>query len=109
MSIKSAELEVHKLEEADTKVDDAIDKYFFGDDSSDDSDDSDRDNKEEDNKEEEEEAGDIEEQDEIIIGIDLGTTNSCVGVWRNNNFEIFPDSYGNRTIPSTVAFTNRSK
>lgn len=45
----------------------------------------------------------------IIVGIDLGTTNSCVSVWRNGNVEIIPDEYGNRTIPSTVSFTNRSK
>jgi heat shock protein 1/8 len=47
--------------------------------------------------------------DDIIIGIDLGTSNSCVGIWRNKNFECIPDENGNRTIPSMVAFTNRSK
>jgi molecular chaperone DnaK (HSP70) len=46
---------------------------------------------------------------EIIIGIDLGTTNSCVGIWRNKNLEIIPDEYGNRTIPSMVAFSNKSR
>jgi len=50
-----------------------------------------------------------EEEPEIIVGIDLGTTNSCVSIWRNNNLEIVPDHYGYRTIPSIVAFTNRSK
>lgn len=45
----------------------------------------------------------------IVIGIDLGTTNSCVSVWRNNNLEIIPDMHGNRTIPSIVSFTNRTK
>ena len=44
--------------------------------------------------------------DEFIIGIDLGTTNTCVGIWRNETLEIIPDEYGNRTIPSYVAYTN---
>ena len=46
--------------------------------------------------------------DEYIVGIDLGTCTSCVGIWRNNTFEVIPDEHGNRTIPSVVAFTNRS-
>lgn len=44
----------------------------------------------------------------IVLGIDLGTTNSCVGIWRNNNLEIIPDEYGHRTVPSVVAFTNKN-
>lgn len=48
-------------------------------------------------------------QEEIILGIDLGTTNSCVAIWRKNNLEIIPDMYGNRTIPSVVALTNKTK
>lgn len=47
--------------------------------------------------------------DEIIIGIDLGTTNSCVGIWRNKNLFIIPDEYGNKSIPSYVAYTNKSR
>ena len=48
-------------------------------------------------------------ENEIILGIDLGTTNSCCAIWRNNNCEIIPDEYGNRTTPSIVAFTNLSR
>ena len=47
--------------------------------------------------------------DETVIGIDLGTTNTCVAVWRNGCAEIIPDEYGNRTIPSCVAYTNKSR
>mgnify|MGYP003386316477 CR=1 FL=1 len=113
---KQDDSELNVDDDSELNVDDEINKYFYGEtkqsnniDCVADCDDSDNNSnsgidddtiKINDHKEEEK---------EIIIGIDLGTTNSCVAIWRKNNLEIIPDKFGNRTIPSVIAFTNKSR
>jgi len=118
--------EENKINKEDDKNEDYSDiKLFFDDNDNDNNnEEEEEENYEEENVEEESEdennvENDNEEENreniyeipdlllgEDIIGIDLGTTNTCVSILHDTCATIIPDEFGNKLIPSYVAYTN---
>ena len=48
-------------------------------------------------------------EENLAIGIDLGTTYSCVAIWRNSKIDIIPNDTGGRTTPSVVSFSKKDR
>src|SRR5690625_5182776 len=44
-----------------------------------------------------------------MLGIDFGTRNTCIGIWKGDRFEAIPDAFGNITMPSIVSFHGSCK
>ena len=49
------------------------------------------------------------EMDQYILGIDFGTTYSCIAVWKDGGLVIIPNEVGERTTPSVVIFDGPDK
>ena len=48
-------------------------------------------------------------REKLAVGLDFGTTYSCIGVWRNGGVEIIPNEVGERTTPSVIVFESKNK
>ena len=48
-------------------------------------------------------------EDDYAIGLDLGTTYSCIGVYRKGGVEIIPNSIGEKMTPSVLIFTDKQR